>query len=159
MLLKLALSLATVLAGQPAAPPVKAPRDFALRLEFGCSVPDVINTTAGTYEVPTSRGRQAASVHISSKLKDQLFNLVTEQQFFSLQPRVVELGLCEPSTNYTLWVTADGRSHTVFWTDCQMEPSTDNGRRVRALGDGIVQPFRKMRAVQQVLKLPRFYCL
>jgi hypothetical protein len=159
MLLKVALTLATLLAVQPTAPPIKAPPDFALRLEWGCSWPSVINTTAGTYAVPGEPRRHVARVQVTSKLKDQLFHLITEQQFFSLQSRVSELGLCEPSTDYTLWVTADGRSHTVSWADCHVEPSTDNGRRVRALSKGIIDPFHQMGAVKQLLKLPRFYCL
>ena len=155
----LLIALAMLMTLQSAAPN-RAPRDFALRLEFGCSVPDVINTAAGTYEVyAQGSGRQTARIYVSSKLKAQLFTLITEQQFFSLNPRAAELGVCEPSTDYTLWVTANGKSHTVSWEDCHLAPTTDQGRRVRALEQGIVRPFHEMGAVKQLLRLPRYLCL
>ena len=153
------IGLAIVLATQSGAP-TKAPRDFALRLEFGCAVPDVINTTAGTYEMARWSGpRQIARVNVSSKLKDELFNLITEHQFFSLGPTVGDLGVCEPATRYNLWVTSNGKSHRVSWADCGMSPASEEGRRVRALGEGIVRPFHDMGAVKHLLQSPRVFCL
>lgn len=138
---------------------VKAPKDFALRLEFGCSTPDIINTMAGTYTVSGAWPRSAvAQIYVSSKLKDELFRVITDQQFFSMSARVHGLGICEPGTNYTLWVTSGGRSHTVSWSDCHVDPVDDTGVRVRALADGIVKPFHNMGAVKQILNL-RPLCL
>ena len=152
------IGLVMVLATQSGASG-KAPRDFALRLEFGCAVPDVINTAAGTYEMARWSGpRQIARVYVSSRLKDELFNLITEQQFFSLGS-VQGLGICEPTTIYRLWVTSNGKSHLASWGDCGLEPTTDEGRRARALAEGIVRPFHAMGAVKHLLQSPQVLCL
>ena len=102
------LTVAMMLAVQTPAV-LRAPKDFAPRLEFGCGDPHEINTMAGTYAMQTARGWQEARVYVSSKLKDQLFQLVTEERFFSLE-RAIGLGICEPSTVYRLTVTSNGNS-------------------------------------------------
>jgi len=137
----------------PAQPVNKAPKDFALRMAFGCAGTDVIDTRAGTYVRHMSLRRpQVADVFISSKLKDQLFTLVNDARFFETQS-LVGMAVCEPSTDYHLQVTSDGKTHSVRWADCHLpEMDGEDGKRMRTLTEEILKPFQKMGAVKQLRK-------
>ena len=169
MLKQLAFSVAIVVM-LPAQAPTKAPRDFSLRLEFGCSGPDIVDTSAATYVREMSRGPQTAHVEVSAALKDQLFSLVNDARFFETSNRVTGLGICEPSTHYKLQVTSNGKTHIVSWDDCHIPtspeykawlpsgPGTVDALRMRALSEEILKPFQAMGAVKR-LRPSDMYCL
>ena len=145
------LALSTVLLAMSAAVQGQAPPDFGLRLTFGCAIPDVLDTFNGTYTRTMSKGGRTAKITISSGLKDQLFNLVNETRFFETPEHVSGLGLCEPTSAYLLHVKSGGRVHEVRWDDCHSgEPDTDEGRRMRALAEGVVAPSAAMRSVRRL---------
>jgi len=164
MMSNLALGIAIVLMLATQTPP-KAPKDFWLRLEFGCGGTDVINTAAGTYVRNNSRP-QIAHVQVSTALKDRLFTLLNDARFFEMPNRVASLGICEPSTSYTLDVGSNGRTHVVRWSECGMDdmgksvidPNDNDTYRVNALKNLIMQPFREMAAVK-MLRRPDWVCL
>jgi hypothetical protein len=160
MLPGLLLSVAIALLFQ-APTAVKAPKDFWLRLKFGCGDgTDTVDTAAGTY-VRWGYGKpQVAHVWVSPKVKDQLFTLVFEARFFDTQTGVIGLGICEPSTNYRLEVMSNGKSHGVSWGDCHLPAAQagQDGLRMRTLAEDILKPFQAMGAVKQ-LRPPNWTCL
>jgi len=154
----LSLSVAVVFMF-PAEAANKAPKDFWLRLEFGCAGTDILDTAAGTY----SRGwgvekRQVADVWVSQKLKDQLFTHINEARFFELPASGIGLQICEPTTEYKLQVTSNGKAHRVKWGECGMpppetdtiDPEASPAHRVVALGRAILRPFLAMGSVKQL---------
>lgn len=143
----------------PAVAPSKAPKDFALRLEFGCAGRDIADTMAGTYVRTMGRGRQTAQIRVSAALKDHLFDLVNTARFYEAPARVTGLGLCEPSTHYRLQVRTNGRFHVVSWDDCHFgEPGPGEAQRMRALAEGILKPFQAMGSVKR-LRPSDMFCL
>lgn len=150
MMLRL-ISIIIVLLVTPSTIEGQAPSDFGLRLEFGCAAPDIVDTFKGTYERGMRKGRRTAKIRISSDLREHLHTLVNEAQFFETAEPVHGLSLCEPSTSYRLFVTSSGRTHVVSWDDCHLEmPTTEDGRRMRALAEGLLRPFRAMSVVKRL---------
>ena len=142
----------------------KAPKDFWLRLEFGCAGTDVVDTAAATYVRNNSRP-QIAHVRVSTALKDRLFTLLNDARFFEMPSRVASFGICEPNTRYTLQVGSNGRTHAVSWSECGMGPEKDaidpndnETYRVNALKNLILRPFQEMGAVKS-LRRPDWLCL
>ena len=119
--LLLAAGVAAV--GVAAAPPVtKAPRDFALRLRFGCSfLSDAIDTFRGEYvrDIGPQYAIQRTWLSFSGKEKAELNQLATDAGFFDYPEefRPANAHAVEPSNLYELRVRSAGREHTVKWTD------------------------------------------
>jgi hypothetical protein len=146
----LILSVTLVMAS-PAATPQAAPSDFALRLEFGCSgFTDVIDTSAGTYVRAMRRGQQTARIQVSDALKDRLLSSINEARFFESASRVADSYVCEPSTDYRLEVTSNGKTHAVSWSDCSLPETTEERRRIKALTTGILESFQTMSSVKRL---------
>jgi hypothetical protein len=152
-----ALMLLILVVTADAAGHAQAPADFGLRLEVGCGLPDVLDTFKGTYQRGMSKGPKTAKIKVSDDLRNQLFDLVTEAQFFETPEYVTGFGLCEPAVSYRLYVKSAGRSRLVRWNDCG-QPSTDEARRMQRLAADILTPFYAMRSVRR-LPDPDVFCL
>lgn len=142
----------------------KAPKDFALRLEYGCAGREIIDTAGSIYAISYGRDYESVSVRVPGKFKDEIFRLLNEARFFEMGPRVSALGICEPSTNYRLQVRANGKTHIVSWAQCEagvesLDPNADVADRVSALANAIVKPFNRMREVKSLRKRAMWVCL
>ena len=148
----------------PAAP--KAPKDFALRLEYGCSGREIIDTAAGTYAISYRHDFETVPVRVPAKLKDQFFGFLQEARFFEMSSRVSGLRVCEPSAEYRLQVRTNGETTIVSWSDCSSSPKIESidpkaaePYRINALFNAIIKPFDEMASVKNLRKRRNWACL
>ena len=146
----------------PVAP--KAPKDFALRLEYGCDGREIIDTAGSIYAVSYGQAYESVSVRVPAKLKDEMFRFLNDARFFEMGSRVRGLGVCEPTTAYRLQVRSNGKTHIVSWRECgvpkgDIDPNADEPYRVSALANAIIQPFDAMGSVKRLRKRAMWTCL
>jgi len=117
----LLIALLGGLGQDPVTAPARPPKDFAVRLSFGCATMDVIDTFKHQYirEVGPQYWGASTWFSFSRKEKQEVYQLFVQIDFFEIPTDFRPAGAqgVEPSSRYELKVRSGGRQHQITWSD------------------------------------------